>query len=446
MYHVQNVRCLIIIPTHQSCLGDPEDVPKKFEHMLAPHNRNPNLQKPFVSVHIHYNLSQELFAQPLSADELKGAELHLSRDPVPNCESDSCQDEISNIPANENDENQLKRAKQMPRYQRVYILKVIKYNSENEPITSLYDTQRIDVTQTSPLVFNIYPIVRNWLLDPQLNHGIIVRVTNDDKYDHYVATSSINVNNTNNRQVANGKEVIEHVRLKREFHSTSDSNEAWTAKQPFILIYSDPKGDSTGESSGHVKRDSSPADHRPSQPEIQWNANQNFELGTTTNGGNLYNQSVGFSTTSYDDTTGQSKAYNFTSSSSSSSVNRRNSRQTQTTRARSNALRPRGKQMKCGRHDMLINFDEVGWSGWIIAPLSFNAYHCNGVCSYPIADLQNATNHAIIQSIFNSVGRIVPRSCCAPTKFNSLAILYQIDGIVQMKHYDDMIVESCGCL
>lgn len=398
--------------------------------MLAPHNRNPNLQKPFVSVHIHYNLSQELFAQPLSADELKGAELHLSRDRVPYCESDSCQDEVSES-ANENDKNQLQRAKKRPRYQRIYILQVVKYNSENEPMTRILDTQRIDVTQTSPLVFNIYPIVKHWLLDPQLNNGIIVRVTNDDK-DQYVAGSSINVNTTNNRQ-ANGKEVIEHVRLKREFYSTSDSNEAWMAKQPFILIYSDPKGDSTGESSGHVKRDSSPAES--SQPDIQSDPNQYYDLGNTTSG--LYDQ-PGLMARE----TSQARAYN------TSSVNRRNSRQTQsqTNRARSNVLRPRGKQMKCGRHDMLINFDEVGWSGWIIAPLSFNAYHCNGVCSYPIADLQNATNHAIIQSIFNSVGRIVPRSCCAPTKFNSLAILYQIDGIVQMKHYDDMIVESCGCL
>lgn len=104
------------------------------------------------------------------------------------------------------------------------------------------------------------------------------------------------------------------------------------------------------------------------------------------------------------------------------------------------------KDRRCNRRSMVINFEEVGWKGWIIAPASYNAYYCGGDCTFPMSDQQNATNHAIIQSIYHSVGRIVPKSCCAPVKLGTMAMLFQLDDKVNLKLYKDMIVESCGCL
>lgn len=117
------------------------------------------------------------------------------------------------------------------------------------------------------------------------------------------------------------------------------------------------------------------------------------------------------------------------------------------------SARPKGKHRqsqrqtdKCSKRSLNINFDEVGWSSWIIAPHSYYANFCSGDCNWPLSDTQNSTNHAIIQAIYRSVGRLVPKSCCAPVKLGRMAILYQLDGIVQMRQYDDMIVEACGCL
>ena len=43
-----------------------------------------------------------------------------------------------------------------------------------------WHTTSIDTRYTAPVVFNIYPIAKHWLEDPNNIRGIIVRVTNDD--------------------------------------------------------------------------------------------------------------------------------------------------------------------------------------------------------------------------------------------------------------------------
>lgn len=37
--------------------------------------------------------------------------------------------------------------------------------------------------------------------------------------------------------------------------------------------------------------------------------------------------------------------------------------------------------MACGRKAMTVDFEEIGWSDWIIAPHSFESYYCAGSCS-----------------------------------------------------------------
>lgn len=102
---------------------------------------------------------------------------------------------------------------------------------------------------------------------------------------------------------------------------------------------------------------------------------------------------------------------------------------------------------RCNRKHLHVNFKEMGWDDWIIAPLEYDAYHCDGVCDFPIRAHLEPTNHAIIQTLINSMDPgSTPPTCCVPTKLTPISILY-IDSSnnVVYKQYEDMVVEACGC-
>ncbi|XP_078073161.1 growth/differentiation factor 6-A [Mustelus asterias] len=108
-----------------------------------------------------------------------------------------------------------------------------------------------------------------------------------------------------------------------------------------------------------------------------------------------------------------------------------------------------GKKSKsrCSKKPLHVNFKELGWDDWIIAPLDYEAYHCEGVCDFPLRSHLEPTNHAIIQTLMNSMDpHSTPPSCCVPTKLSPISILYIDAGNnVVYKQYEDMVVESCGC-
>ncbi|XP_070841078.1 growth/differentiation factor 6-B [Chaetodon trifascialis] len=108
-----------------------------------------------------------------------------------------------------------------------------------------------------------------------------------------------------------------------------------------------------------------------------------------------------------------------------------------------------GKKSKsrCSKKPLHVNFRDLGWDDWIIAPLDYEAYHCEGVCDFPLRSHLEPTNHAIIQTLMNSMNPSnMPPSCCAPSKLSPISILYIDSGNnVVYKQYEDMVVESCGC-
>ena len=96
---------------------------------------------------------------------------------------------------------------------------------------------------------------------------------------------------------------------------------------------------------------------------------------------------------------------------------------------------------------MYVDFAEVEWDDWIIAPPGYHAYVCAGTCPMMLADHLNATNHAQVQSLLHSVSsRLVPAPCCVPTALSSISMLYvdESDKVV-LRNYRDMVVEACGC-
>ncbi|XP_056154782.1 growth/differentiation factor 6-B [Lampris incognitus] len=107
----------------------------------------------------------------------------------------------------------------------------------------------------------------------------------------------------------------------------------------------------------------------------------------------------------------------------------------------------RKSKTRCSKKPLHVNFRELGWDDWIIAPLDYEAYHCEGVCDFPLRSHLEPTNHAIIQTLMNSMNPSnMPPSCCAPTKLSPISILYIDSGNnVVYKQYEDMVVESCGC-
>ena len=106
------------------------------------------------------------------------------------------------------------------------------------------------------------------------------------------------------------------------------------------------------------------------------------------------------------------------------------------------------KRRNCAKHQLYVDFDEIGWSGWIISPKGYNAYHCKGECPFPLGQSQKPTNHATVQSIVHAlkVGKDVSTPCCVPNKLYSISLLYfDDDENVILKQYDDMVAASCGC-
>ncbi|KFZ63714.1 Bone morphogenetic protein 2-B, partial [Podiceps cristatus] len=100
----------------------------------------------------------------------------------------------------------------------------------------------------------------------------------------------------------------------------------------------------------------------------------------------------------------------------------------------------------CQRHPLSVDFEEIGWSGWIISPRGYNAYHCKGSCPFPLGENMRPTNHATVQSIINALklSEGVSSPCCVPDKLYSINLLYfDDDENVVLKQYDDMVAGSC---
>ncbi|XP_059893611.1 bone morphogenetic protein 2-like isoform X1 [Gadus macrocephalus] len=108
----------------------------------------------------------------------------------------------------------------------------------------------------------------------------------------------------------------------------------------------------------------------------------------------------------------------------------------------------RGRPQPCQRVPLFVDFEEIGWAGWIISPRGYNANHCKGSCPFPLGESLRATNHATVQSIMHALklSDDVGSPCCVPDKLQSISLLYFDDEEnVVLKQYDDMVAVSCGC-
>ncbi|XP_048833604.1 bone morphogenetic protein 2-like [Brienomyrus brachyistius] len=102
----------------------------------------------------------------------------------------------------------------------------------------------------------------------------------------------------------------------------------------------------------------------------------------------------------------------------------------------------------CQRFPLYVDFEEIGWSSWVVSPRGYNAYHCKGSCFFPLGQNMRPTNHATVQSIIHALKLTegISTPCCVPDKLFSINLLYfDDDENVVLKQYDDMVAASCGC-
>jgi Transforming growth factor beta like domain/TGF-beta propeptide len=113
-----------------------------------------------------------------------------------------------------------------------------------------------------------------------------------------------------------------------------------------------------------------------------------------------------------------------------------------------NRIKSQGGSTLCRRRPLYVDFAEIGWHTWIVAPPGYQAYYCGGECPFYLPDTVNPTNHAIIQSQLHSIDmNLVPKPCCVPTKLSPISILQtnSNNNAVILKSYAGMVVEECGC-
>lgn len=104
---------------------------------------------------------------------------------------------------------------------------------------------------------------------------------------------------------------------------------------------------------------------------------------------------------------------------------------------------------ECSRLELFVDFEQIGWSSWIIAPKGYPAFYCKGHCNFPLGQSQRPTNHATVQSIVHELNLApdVGKPCCVPTSLLNVPLLFYDDNDnVVLRMYEDMVADSCGCL
>ncbi|KAA8584588.1 bone morphogenetic protein 10 [Etheostoma spectabile] len=110
-------------------------------------------------------------------------------------------------------------------------------------------------------------------------------------------------------------------------------------------------------------------------------------------------------------------------------------------------IRRNVKSEPCKRTPLFVDFKDIGWDSWIIQPLEYEAYECNGVCNPPMTSEVSPTKHAIVQTLLSIKSpEKVSRACCVPTKLEPMPLLYHDNGVITYNHkYEGMVVAECGC-
>ncbi|KAM6908502.1 inhibin subunit beta Aa [Lycodopsis pacificus] len=120
-------------------------------------------------------------------------------------------------------------------------------------------------------------------------------------------------------------------------------------------------------------------------------------------------------------------------------------------RRRKRGLECDGKVRVCCKRQFYVNFKDIGWNDWIIAPPGYHANYCEGECPSHVASITGSTLsfHSTVISHYRMRG-YSPfqnlRSCCVPTRLRAMSMLYyNEEQKIIKKDIQNMVVEECGC-
>lgn len=110
-----------------------------------------------------------------------------------------------------------------------------------------------------------------------------------------------------------------------------------------------------------------------------------------------------------------------------------------------------GKIRICCKRQFYVNFKDIGWNDWIIAPPGYHGNYCEGDCPSHMASITGSSlsfhstviNHYRMRgySPFQNI-----KYCCVPTRLRAMSMLYyNEEQKIIKKDIPNMIVEECGC-
>uniref|UniRef100_A0A3P9HE83 Growth differentiation factor 2 n=1 Tax=Oryzias latipes TaxID=8090 RepID=A0A3P9HE83_ORYLA len=110
-------------------------------------------------------------------------------------------------------------------------------------------------------------------------------------------------------------------------------------------------------------------------------------------------------------------------------------------------LKRKAERQYCSRSSLKVNFKDIGWDSWIVAPPEYDAFECRGLCYYPLTDESTPSKHALIQTLMNIRDpRRASMACCVPIKLDPITVMYQENGRLTIRYlYEEMKVAECGC-
>ncbi|XP_061612274.1 growth/differentiation factor 2 [Phyllopteryx taeniolatus] len=109
--------------------------------------------------------------------------------------------------------------------------------------------------------------------------------------------------------------------------------------------------------------------------------------------------------------------------------------------------RRKAEREYCRRTSLKVNFRDIGWDSWIVAPPEYDAFECRGLCYYPLTDESTPSKHALIQTLMNIRNpKKANMACCVPIKLDPITVMYQENGLITIRYlYEEMKVAECGC-
>uniref|UniRef100_A0A7E4VHU6 TGF_BETA_2 domain-containing protein n=1 Tax=Panagrellus redivivus TaxID=6233 RepID=A0A7E4VHU6_PANRE len=101
----------------------------------------------------------------------------------------------------------------------------------------------------------------------------------------------------------------------------------------------------------------------------------------------------------------------------------------------------------CRKRALFIDFSDLGWTDFIVAPHGYRANYCAGGCPFPLDGIYHPTNHALFQTLVHLLHKnVTGEALCAPTMMDkSMSLLFLDKNQVRIKKYADMSVTECGC-